>query len=131
MRVVLRFLVVVMLLTVLSPKFGWDSLGAMSAHVHAAGMSADGERRGGQDAAHDHGHETMADCHGHRRSGAEVDSGDHHCCPGHVLGHLLGGLGAQIGVPSIVPAAVMPEGIAKRYSSRIPEGLERPPRTAA
>lgn len=55
MRVALRFLVMVMLLTVLSPKFGWESVSAAQAHIHTAGM------------AHDEmaGHETHDGCHQH------------------------------------------------------------------
>jgi hypothetical protein len=86
MRVALRFLVMVMLLTVLSPKFGWESVSAAQAHVHTAGM------------AHDEmaGHETHGDCHQHDAA-VDDDMGDHHCCPGHVLGHLPGGVGTAPG----------------------------------
>ena len=122
MRVVLRLMVVVMLLTVFSPKFGWESAGAVVNHAHAAeAMPADEA----QAAAH-------GDCHEHAAVTSEVaDAGDHHCCPGHVLGHLLGGVGGNLELPALDAGALMPRGLDIRFSSRTPDGLERPPRTAA
>lgn len=120
-----RFLLVVMLLTVLAPKFGWDAVSAVAPHAHAgeaAAHVADGE-----------------DCHGHHgeagdHPGTGVDAHpDHgnHCCPGHVLGHMFGS------VPVIVPAHLLSGPVLvvaapdAHFSSRIPEGLERPPKAAA
>jgi hypothetical protein len=125
MRSMVRFLLVVMLLTVLAPKFGWDAVSAVAPHAHAGEAVAhvvDGE-----------------ECHGHHGHGGEhpgipVDGHpDHgnHCCPGHVLGHMFGS------VPAIVPAQVPSDPALvlaapdARFSSRIPEGLERPPKAAA
>lgn len=120
MRVALRFLVMVMLLTVLSPKFGWESASAAEAHVHAAGM------------AHDEtlGHDAPGDCHEHDAALSD-DVGDHHCCPGHVLGHLFGGVGATPGLPPASKDSALPSSRSVHFSSRIPDGLERPPRVAA
>lgn len=120
MRVALRFLVMVMLLTVLSPKFGWESVSAAEAHAHTAGMVHD--EMPGQ-AAH-------GDCHEHDAS-VNDDMGDHHCCPGHVLGHLLGGVGASADLPQASKDSMLPNGREVHFSSRTPEGLERPPRAAA
>lgn len=120
MRVALRFLVMVMLLTVLSPKFGWESVSAAEAHAHTAGL------------AHDEmpGHQAHGDCHEHDAA-MNDDMGDHHCCPGHVLGHLLGGVGTTPGLPQAGKGPALPSDHAVRFSSRTPEGLERPPRAAA
>ena len=120
MRIALRFLVVVMLLTVLSPKFGWESVSAAEAHVLAAGM------------VHDEapGHEAQGDCHEHDAL-MNDDTGDHHCCPGHVLGHLFGGVGATPGLPPASKDSALPSSRSAHFSSRIPDGLERPPRVAA
>ena len=120
MRVALRFLVMVMLLTVLSPKFGWESVSAAQAHVHTARVAYDEKA----------GHETHGGCHQHDAA-VNDDMGDHHCCPGHVLGHLPGGVGTAPGLPQAGKSAVLPSDHAVRFSSRTPEGLERPPRAAA
>jgi hypothetical protein len=125
MRSMVRFLMVVMLLTVLAPKFGWDAVSAVAPHAHAGevlAQAADGE-----------------DCHGHHGHGGEhpaapgdghPDHGDH-CCPGHVLGHMFGGVPVAVHAPP--PSAPAPVASAPdaRFSSRIPEGLERPPKAAA
>jgi hypothetical protein len=125
MRSMVRFLLVVMLLTVLAPKFGWDAVSAVAPHAHA-----------GEAVAHDADGEA---CHGHHGDAAEhpgtaadghADHGNH-CCPGHVLGHMFGS------VPGIVTAhlpsapALVAAAPDARFSSRIPEGLERPPKAAA
>lgn len=120
MRVVLRFLVMVMLLTVLSPKFGWESVSAAQAHIHTAGVAYDEMA----------GHETHDGCHQHDAA-VNDDMGDHHCCPGHVLGHLLGGVGASADLPQASKDSMLPNGREVHFSSRPPEGLERPPRVAA
>ena len=119
MRVVLRLLVVVMLMTVFSPKFGWESVSAAESHVPAGNAAM----------PYEHG----VDCHEHATvdAGNAVESGDHHCCPGHVLGHLLGGVGGSLSVPLVDPHGPVPSGDASRFSSRVPDGLERPPRAAA
>lgn len=145
MRLLVRYLIVVMLLTVLSPKFGWESIGASVAHAHAA-----------EQHAADSGAVAMAeaDCHEHHAhhapamqdqpaaalddaasadwlTAADADMGDHHCCPGHVIGHLLGGLSAGVALPSLSSLALLRPAGMDRFSSRIPDGLERPPRAAA
>ncbi len=109
MRVALRFLVMVMLLTVLSPKFGWESVSAAQAHIHTAGM------------AHDEmaGHETHDGCHQHDAA-VNDDMGDHHCCPGHVLGHLPGGVGTAPGLPQAGKSACSCRATTRFVSPRAP-----------
>lgn len=118
MRLVFRLLLVVMLMTVLSPKFGWDAVSAVVPHAHA------------EEAAH-----AMADadpdCHGHHDSYDGVPEGGGHCCPGHVLGHLPGSVSGIAMLHPVVAGAFAGAGADTRFSSRIPEGLERPPRAAA
>jgi hypothetical protein len=128
-RLVSRLLIMIMLLTVFSPSFGWESAGGMATHEHPAALADEIGHGGG----HDHGH----DAHGDDgpvpadHAQAACDEAQHHCCPGHVLGHMPGGLasGPQLPVPDAGNATV--DATQQRFSSRIPEGLERPPRTAA
>ena len=124
-RLVSRLLIMVMLLTVFSPSFGWESAGGMAAHEHPAALA--------DDHGHEHGHDAHVDdgpVHADHAQ-AVCDDAQHHCCPGHVLGHMPGGLatGLQLPVPDGGNATV--DAPQLRFSSRIPEGLERPPRLAA
>ncbi|WP_371322705.1 hypothetical protein VX159_09780 [Dechloromonas sp. ZY10] len=118
-RMLSRILLMVMLATVFSPSFGWEIVEGSLPHDDAAAMrlvaATDGE------------------CHGHVQNDEAGATSDlsHHCCPGHVLGHLLGGVG-EVGRLALPQAASLP--VARDsgpFSSRIPEGLERPPRLAA
>lgn len=115
--------------TFLAPGFGWQFAGGTMNDVQAS-------------AAHDmaeHGMHMRADAQdsGHSMPCADCDSGNHgpcgemqhHCCPGHVLGHLASGLPViHIAQPTVSALAVDRD--PSRFSSRIPEGLERPPRPA-
>lgn len=125
-RLVSRLLIMIMLLTVFSPSFGWESAGGMAAHEHPAAL------------ADEHGH----DHHGHDAHGdaGPVDAdhaqpvcgdGQHHCCPGHVLGHMPGGLTAGLSLPTPDGDNAPVDARQGSFSSRIPDGLERPPRVAA
>ncbi len=119
-RFVSRCLLFIMLATVFSPSFGWEAVDGMAAHEHATAHE--------MGMAHGDAHD-CDDCPGHEAAtGGDLD---HHCCPGHVLGHFPGGL--QAGLNFMLPQAgsVAVDGPARRFSSRIPEGLERPPRSAA
>jgi hypothetical protein len=125
MRSIVRFLLVVMLLTVLAPKFGWDAVSAVAPHAHAGEAvthAADGEAC--------HGHH--GDAEDHRAAGVDSHP-DHvdHCCPGHVLGHMFGSIQDSATAHLPTGAAFFVAGPQERFSSRIPEGLERPPRAAA
>lgn len=89
LRSIARLILLVLLATVFSPTFGWESTAGMSAHDHSA--LAD-------EAHHDAGSHDLADnegCHGHDQAASGGDL-EHHCCPGHVFGHLTGGLGAAL-----------------------------------
>lgn len=119
-----RCLLLVMLATVFSPSFGWEAVEGMAAHEESEAVHATHHARADQ---------ATEDVTGDVCAGHEVGASDleHHCCPGHVLGHLLGSLAAS-GLP-ILPlsgklAVNLPDA---RFSSRVPEGLERPPKTAA
>ena len=122
-RPLARLLLAIMLATVLAPGFGWEAAGGAEAHdLSALVAMAD---------AHD-GH-AMHDGHpSHQADAAAADCQDvsHHCCPGHVLGHLSGCLNGGLSLPQAA-ADVAVDGVDPRFSSRIPEGLERPPRAVA
>lgn len=118
-RLLSRIILVVMLATVFSPSFGWEIVEGSLPHDDAAAMRLLAA--------------TDGDCHGHANSDEGTVSSDlsHHCCPGHVLGHLLGGIG-EAGSLALPQTAALP--VARDsgpFSSRTPEGLERPPRLAA
>lgn len=118
-RMLSRILLAVMLATVFSPSFGWEIVEGSLPHDDAAAMRLVAA--------------TDGDCHGHVQSGEATASTDlsHHCCPGHVLGHLLGGVG-EAGSLALPQGGSLPfSRDSSPFSSRIPEGLERPPRVAA
>ena len=129
-RLVSRLLIMIMLLTVFSPSFGWESAGGMAAHEHPAALADDHGHDGGHD---HHGHEAPGDacpgCGDHAQPAC--DDGQHHCCPGHVLGHMPGGLTAGFSLPTPDGDNALVDARQGSFSSRIPDGLERPPRTAA
>ena len=118
-RVLSRLLILIMLLTVFSPSFGWESAGGMAAHEHQDVM------------ADDHAHHHVAPGNDAEAAQLACDDAQHHCCPGHILGHMPGGLvaGLQLPLPDAANAAV--DAAQRPFSSRVPEGLERPPRAAA
>ena len=120
-RSVTRLLLLVMLATVFAPSFGWQVVQGMAAHD--VPMAA-------HDAAHDHDHDHGANAPQAVGHDACADGG-HHSCPGHLLGHLIGGT-ADAFLPAIAggDAAVL-IGRQARFSSRVPAGLERPPRASA
>ncbi|MBL8450094.1 MAG: hypothetical protein JNM32_09225 [Dechloromonas sp.] len=124
-RLVSRLLIVVMLLTVFSPSFGWDATGGMAAHEHPVALA--------DDHGHDHDHAAPGDacpgCDDHAQ--ADCDEAQHHCCPGHVLGHMPGGLAAAPRLLLVDGGDAAFDTPPRPFSSRIPEGLERPPRVAA
>jgi hypothetical protein len=121
-RLLSRVILMVMLATVLSPDFGWALVEGSQPHDDAATL-----RLIEAEAAL-----PQADCHAHEAVDAAGGAdAAHHCCPGHVLGHLLGGV-AETGPLLLATGDARPlERDAGAFSSRIPDGLERPPRAAA
>lgn len=117
-----RLLALVLALTVLAPGFGWEVAGYASAGtVHAVPDGAGADHHHAS-SAHDAAH--GADCVTPDECG-----GNHpHCCPGHVLGHLPGHLASALRLPLLTgaQALTLENGIA--FRSRVPQGLERPPR---
>jgi hypothetical protein len=132
LRTLSRWMLLVMLTTVLAPGFGWEVAGGMTA-AHAE--TAD---RASHD-VHDHHaaptqpvHESAsvgdecAGCAGHE---SPCDDLQHYCCPGHVLSHFSATLH---GIPSFllpISRSATVDRSNRRFSSRVPEGLERPPRS--
>lgn len=119
-----RLLVLIMLLTVLAPGFGWQAAGGMPNELAGADMhhahAADG---------HDAHviHEMPCEGCGTHAAGDDCADTLHHCCPGHVLGHLA--------VQHVAPMPVLSPGTSslldrgdREFASRVPAGLERPPR---
>lgn len=122
-----RGLVAILLATVLSPSFGWQALEGMSTHEHGDDLHMLQSIDNMVVDTHDH-----AGCSGHDL--AVPDSAHEsvdHCCPGHVLGHLLGGVAADGLLPIPAEGSAGFEALASSFTSRIPEGLDRPPRHAA
>lgn len=126
-RSVTRLLLLVMLATVLSPSFGWEAVQGMAPH-------------GGHDeapAVHSHDvHQAYAAETAHAACGSDCDmaaaehcnDSRHHCCPGVMFGHLLGGPAESFQPAVFAGASAVPVGRDARFSSRVPDGLERPPR---
>jgi hypothetical protein len=129
-RSVTRLLLLVMLATVFSPSFGWQAAQGVATHDEGPAMHASHDAHAGHEGHAEPGHDTCAsDCAEH----AQEPCADtrHHCCPGFILGHLLGGT-----VDSLMPAiptgsSLVLIGRDAPFSSRVPEGLERPPRASA
>ena len=118
LRSIARIVLLVLLATVFSPTFGWETAAGMDAHDHSVSAP---------EAHHDAGDDG---CHGHDQPASGSDL-EHHCCPGHVFGHLTGGLGAALQLPLSPGGKAAVDGTQQRFSSRIPDGLERPPKAAA
>ena len=113
-RLISRYLLLVMLATVLTPSFGFEAVAVPAEHEHAA-MAMD---------THDQhaGHEMPATEQADAACCADVQ---HQCCLGHQLAHPQGNA-----VSLILPegSAIVPLYRADSFLSRVPEGLERPPR---
>lgn len=125
LRKISRLVLLVMLTTVFSPSFGWEAAESMAAHEHAAPAAHEAH-------GDDHHAAPAADCYGcpqHESDGCATTQ--HHCCPGHQLGHLQGGIVDTLHLPISAQAAGLTGNIASRFTSRVPEGLERPPRFSA
>ena len=122
-----RLMLLVILTTVFSPSFGWEAAEGLATHEHAtmAGPEVDSNEH----AAMDPHLAAAADCDGcpgHESAGCAETQ--HHCCPGHQLGHLQGGIADGLQLPLPISTASLSDNAASRFTSRVPEGLERPPR---
>ena len=112
-RLISRWLLLVMLATVISPSFGWEAVPAMAEHEHAAMLEMDEHAGHEMSAAAD---QTDTNC---------CADPLHQCCLGHQLGHPQGSSFALFMPPSTAAIAML---LSERFLTRVPEGLERPPR---
>lgn len=102
-------LTVVMLLTLISPGFGWEAAAPGDRAVHASGTEGPCDDGAGGADAHHH---------------------DHHGCAGHQFSHTPAQLSS---VPDWLPAPVFSRAArdaAAGFRSYIPPGLDRPPSAA-
>ena len=125
LRKISRIVLLVLLATVFSPSFGWEAADGMAAHEHASPAMHE---------THDDDHHAAlaADCDGcpqHEADGCATTQ--HHCCPGHQLGHLQGGIVDALHLSLPAQSADLSGNLVSRFSSRVPEGFERPPRLSA
>lgn len=117
-RLISRWLLLVMLATVVSPSFGWEAVPAMAEHEHAAMLAMD------EHAGHDM---VVAEAASADQADADCCADPlHQCCLGHQLGHPQGS-SFPLFIPSSTPAIAMV--LSERFFTRVPEGLERPPRS--
>jgi hypothetical protein len=132
-----RWMLLVMLTTVLAPGFGWEVAGGMLASAQAA--TADAHHDHHQHEAQLHEHAGSMDCADMALSGMgsaacagsdmpPCDDLQHHCCPGHVLSHLSAALHAASSFLLPISQNIAVDRSSRQFSSRVPEGLERPPR---
>lgn len=127
-----RCLLAVWLVTVTSPSFAWDLVDGAQPHEHAVMH----ELPDGHEEHEMHAEATHQD-HGpccptqHEGQDDSCEDAHHHCCPGHVLGHLPAGLfSSGFAIPTL-PDVTPSTSLSFTFLSRVPEGLERPPRHAA
>ncbi|MCK6390744.1 MAG: hypothetical protein L6Q40_06940 [Azonexus sp.] len=132
--------------TFLAPGFGWQLAGgvmgdalAMRDHGtqgHTLPMHEMGDHPSANHDMSGHHAHAMATT-AHDAPCTDCDHGDqapcavqhHHCCPGHVLGHLASSVALGHGVLPI-GAFLAVDRDTSEFSSRSPEGLERPPKSA-
>lgn len=133
-----RFLLVVLLLSVLSPAIGidlvqtvaqlgrgHDAVSASSAHTAQAHVAL---ASGASDAMSSM-MEDCTDCPGHAPdSSPPCHDQQHHCCPGHLVAYPA--LAASLVMQSRPRDLIAVDWAPQHFSSRIPAGLERPPRLA-
>ncbi len=109
--VLATLLAAVLLLTLLSPHFGWE---VAAADTIGASQSA-GEGRGTAVTEADHGCDDTADRH------------HHHCCAGHQFSHTPAQVSAAPDwFPALIRQRALP-GDSDDFRSFIPSGLDRPP----
>ena len=125
LRLISRYLLLIMLATVFSPSFGWEAAQAMAEHDHAVMVD---------DATVHHAVHDDAPCAGDgcsEQAGTPCAESQHHCCPGHQLGHLSCGIAAAPPLDLPLVAKMTRRELDSRFSTRVPEGLERPPRASS
>lgn len=128
-RLLARFLLLIVVASVLFP-----------ASLPSALAQGVGEAVAMQEGGHDHHAAAMAQMHAamddacdacpdHDQAPAPCDDVQHQCCPGH-----LSGYPATPAVVALLPAPAATPVVDRRpdgFPSRVPEGLERPPRTVS
>ena len=112
-RLVSRTLLLVMLATVLTPSFGLETVVLAAEHEHAAMLKMHDQHAG---------HEMPATEQADAACCADVQ---HQCCLGHQLAHPQGNV---LSLLSPDGSAIVPLYRADSFLTRVPEGLERPPR---
>jgi len=117
-RSIACLLIAVLLATVLTPSFAWESAAGQSAHGH--GLVAQDE---GMD-AHDHAG-PKGTHHG------DEDSHHHHGCAGHLFGHLTMHLSEAIVFAMLDPDRDHCTEPAAALPSLYPDRLDRPPHVPA
>lgn len=127
-----------MLATFLSPTLGAEALAPAAARGN--GMAHHGVAEAAAGMALYEGYQLVAmtpenapaDCDGCPDHHDEPNCAEteHHCCPGSVLGHLPGNLSASIAFALPDSGSFAVDRKNARFSTRTPEGLERPPRAA-
>lgn len=122
-RLISRYLLLLILASVLSPGFAGEIAREMAEGAHQQNESV-----AMAVVDHDGCHETSgAPDHGSQPSDAGCCTDSlHHCCPGHQLGHL-----SALDFVALPPASPLLVGMAvsEAFLTRVPEGLERPPRS--
>ena len=113
-RLISRTLLLVMLATVLNPSFGFEAVPSLAEQEHAVMLEMHDQHAG---------HEMSASEQANAACCADVQ---HQCCLGHQLAHPQG-----IAVSLILPegSAIVPLYRTASFLSRVPDGLERPPRS--
>ncbi len=118
-RFISRYLLLVMLAAAIAPSFGWEAVPAMAEREHAKMAGTEN---------HHAGHEIPAEISKTADQAEVACCADvqHQCCLGHQLGHPQGHSVSLLLPPS--PAAVAMVS-SEHFLTRVPEGLERPPRS--
>ena len=128
-----RCLVFILTLTFIAPSFAWDAMEAVVMHDtvsmdHSEMAQSDSMQGPAEPCMHPDCHDGMDEAIGMTQD-EPCPENHHHCCPGHQLGHLHGavlaaGMSNLLMVGSDFPALSR----ETLFRTRVPAGLERPPR---
>ncbi|MFH1873479.1 MAG: hypothetical protein ABIK82_21775 [Pseudomonadota bacterium] len=111
-RLISRWLLLIVTLTILSPRFAWDVMAAEDHHTQVLGVLTV--------------HDVLDHDHDVDHSGAE--HADHHSGDGYLFTHLPAQISASpLPLPALADDGFEPA-IAPVHTSHDPERLERPPR---